>query len=157
MRCSVQDTIDSAAKATRAALRTAGLPKNSVIGIGVDFTSCTMLPALRDGTPLCLVESSGQMPLASAQGFGSAIAARRKPIASMPSRASATSLSSPGTSGRRTRMVFAKMLETLEHAPRVFDAAEVWLEAGDWSVWRLVGGAAATLPRSTCQAGYKGM
>ena len=49
------------------------------------------------------------------------------------------------------------MLETLEHAPRVFKATEVWLEAGDWFVWQLVGGEAATLPRSTCQAGYKGM
>ena len=41
--------------------------------------------------------------------------------------------------------------------PRVYDAAEVWLEAGDWFVWQLVGGDAAELPRSTCQAGYKGM
>jgi L-ribulokinase len=39
----------------------------------------------------------------------------------------------------------------------VFDAAEVWLEAGDWYVWQLVGGDAKSLPRSTCQAGYKGM
>jgi L-ribulokinase len=49
------------------------------------------------------------------------------------------------------------MLETLEHAPRVFEAAEIWLEAGDWFVWQLVGGEASSLPRSTCQAGYKGM
>jgi L-ribulokinase len=52
---------------------------------------------------------------------------------------------------------FPKMLETAECAPRVFDAAEVWLEAGDWFVWQLVGGPARDLPRSTCQAGYKGM
>jgi L-ribulokinase len=33
----------------------------------------------------------------------------------------------------------------------------VWLEAGDWFVWLLTGGSASQLPRSTCQAGYKGM
>ena len=38
-------------------------------------------------------------------------------------------------------------------APRVVEAAEVWLEAGDWLVWQLTG----RLVRSTCQAGYKGM
>ncbi|MFN9911608.1 MAG: ribulokinase, partial [Pirellulaceae bacterium] len=52
---------------------------------------------------------------------------------------------------------FPKVLETIESAPAVAREAEVWLEAGDWLVWQLVGGEAATLPRSTCQAGYKGM
>ena len=41
---------------------------------------------------------------------------------------------------------FPKILEALEAAPQVYAAAEVWLEAGDWYVWRLVGGDAAELP-----------
>jgi L-ribulokinase len=57
---------------------------------------------------------------------------------------------------------FPKVLETLNHAPEVHDAAEVWLEAGDWVVWQLIGGpfphcSTETLVRSTCQAGYKAM
>ena len=52
---------------------------------------------------------------------------------------------------------FPKVLETLQHDREVFDASEVWLEAGDWYVWQLVGGDASVLPRSTCQAGYKAM
>ena len=152
-----QDWIDSAAKATRAALRTARLPKNSVIGIGVDFTSCTMLPALRDGTPLCLVERFRREPLAwpklwkhhgaQAQTDRINAVARQRNEPFLGRYGGAIGL----------EWFFPKMLETLERAPRVFDAAEVWLEAGDWFVWRLVGGGAATLPRSTCQAGYKGM
>src|ERR1700761_655812 len=59
-----QDWIDSAAKATRSAMRAAGAKPEEVIGIGVDFTSCTMLPALRDGTPLCQVERFARQPLA---------------------------------------------------------------------------------------------
>src|SRR5882757_2970352 len=47
-----QDWIDSAAKAVRGAVRGAKIDAAQVIGIGVDFTSCTMLPALHDGTPL---------------------------------------------------------------------------------------------------------
>src|SRR5215211_5747716 len=47
------DWLASAAKAVRQALAHAGLRRDAVVGIGVDFTSCTMLPALADGTPLC--------------------------------------------------------------------------------------------------------
>ena len=28
---------------------------NDVIGIGIDFTACTMLPVRADGTPLCIL------------------------------------------------------------------------------------------------------
>src|SRR3954453_15075371 len=43
-----QDWIDSASRAVRSAVRRAGIQPTDVISIGVDFTSCTMLPALRD-------------------------------------------------------------------------------------------------------------
>src|ERR1043165_2374861 len=42
------DWIDSAAKATRAVLRQAKTSADAVLGVGVDFTSCTMLPTKRD-------------------------------------------------------------------------------------------------------------
>jgi len=152
-----QDWIDSAAKAVRIALRTAKVSGDSIIGIGVDFTSCTMLPTRRDGTPLCLVEKFTREPLAwpklwkhhGAQAqtdrINQVARERNEPFLQRYG----------GTIG--LEWFFPKMLETLEKSPRVFAAAEVWLEAGDWFVWQLVGGAAETLPRSTCQAGYKGM
>ncbi len=39
--------------AVREALRDAGADPSAVVGIGTDFTACTVLPVLRDGTPLC--------------------------------------------------------------------------------------------------------
>ena len=33
--------------------RTAGVAPEQVVGIGIDFTACTILPTLADGTPLC--------------------------------------------------------------------------------------------------------
>src|SRR3954452_15013801 len=59
-----QDWLSSAARAVRAAVRTAGINPGDVVGIGVDFTSCTMLPTLRDGTPLCLTSRFAGEPLA---------------------------------------------------------------------------------------------
>src|SRR3954468_10393308 len=46
-----RDWLDDAATACRAALAVSGAAPDSVVGIGVDFTSCTMLPAKADGTP----------------------------------------------------------------------------------------------------------
>src|SRR3954452_14835586 len=48
-----QDWLDSAARAVQAAVRQAKVEPGHIVGIGVDFTSCTMLATLRDGTPLC--------------------------------------------------------------------------------------------------------
>jgi L-ribulokinase len=151
------DWIAAAATATRSALRTSSAKAEDVIGIGVDFTSCTMLPTLRDGTPLCLLDRFARQPLAWPKLWKHhAAQAQTDRINQVARERSEPFLARyGGTIG--LEWFFPKMLETLERAPRVFAAAEVWLEAGDWFVWQLTGGDATSLPRSTCQAGYKGM
>ena len=155
-----QDWLDSAGHACRAAMRTGAVAVEDVVGIGVDFTSCTMLPTLADGTPLCLTERFGKTPLAWPKLWkhhgAKAEADRINQIAQ--ERNESWLARYGGTIG--LEWFFPKALETLNHAPDVYDAAEVWLEAGDWFVWQLVDGpfpncAAANLTRSTCQAGYK--
>jgi L-ribulokinase len=151
------DWIESAAKATRSALRMARLRPEEVGGIGVDFTSCTMLPARRDGTPLCLVPKFSREPHAWPKLWKHHGAQTQTDRINAVARERHESFLARygGTVG--LEWLFPKMLEVAEKAPNAFDAAEVWLEAGDWFVWQLVGGEAELLPRSTCQAGYKGM
>src|SRR5581483_5270476 len=61
----LQDPRDYVA-AVRAAvprlLADTGVSANEVVGIGIDFTSCTMLPTLADGTPLCVLEELRREP-----------------------------------------------------------------------------------------------
>ena len=116
-----------------------------------------MLPVLRDGVPLCLVRGFEQEEHAwpklwkhhgaksQTERINQLARSRREPWLARYG----------GIIG--LEWFFPKMLEVLESAPRVYAATEVWLEAGDWYVWQLVGGNAAGLPRSTCQAGYKAM
>ncbi len=59
-----QDWLDAMADAVRKAVAAAIISPADIIGIGVDFTSCTMLPALADGTPLCLLDRFNSEPLA---------------------------------------------------------------------------------------------
>ncbi|MEX0774489.1 MAG: ribulokinase [Phycisphaeraceae bacterium] len=155
-----QDWIDASAKAVRQAVKEAGIDGGDVISIGVDFTSCTMLPALRDGTPLCQVERYRKQPLAWPKLWkhhgAKTQTARLNQLAAQ--RKEPWLARYGGIIG--LEWFFPKILETLEEAPAIYNAAEVWLEGGDWYVWQLLGPAtcpAEQLPRSTCQAGYKAM
>jgi L-ribulokinase len=152
-----QDWIDSSARAVKRAMKVAGVDAEDVIGIGVDFTSCTMLPTLTDGTPLCLVPKYSKHPLAWPKLWKhhGAVAQTERINAVAHERNEPFLKRYGGIIG--LEWFFPKIFETLENDPVVFEAAEVWLEAGDWYVWQLVGGDATVLPRSTCQAGYKGM
>lgn len=151
------DWIDSAASAIAEALTSAGIDVGRLVGIGVDFTSCTMLPTKIDGTPLCLIGEFEGTPLAwpklwkhhgavtQTERINQVARERNEPLLKRYG----------GTIG--LEWFFPKMLETIECAETVAEATEVWIEAGDWLVWQLVGGDAQSLPRSTCQAGYKAM
>lgn len=151
------DWIESAAAATRDAIGNSGLNPSRVVGIGVDFTSCTMLPTKRDGTPLCDVSDFSHHPLAWPKLWKHHGAIRQTDQMNQVATERKEGFLSRygGTIG--LEWFFPKMLETIEEAPDVADAAEVWVEAGDWFVWKLVGGDAQSLPRSTCQAGYKAL
>src|SRR5215211_2782579 len=45
-----------------AVLKQSGVDPADVIGVGIDFTACTMMPALADGTPLCNVPEYRKHP-----------------------------------------------------------------------------------------------
>src|SRR5262245_39982068 len=59
-----QDWLDGSSAAVRKAMRRARVSASDVVSIGVDFTSCTMLSTLVDGTPLCHLSQFANEPLA---------------------------------------------------------------------------------------------
>ena len=128
-----------------------------VVGIGVSFTSCTMLPTLRDRTPLCQLKQFAKEPLAWPKLWKHHGAKEQTDRINRVANERKEDFLKNYGGIIGLEWFFPKVLETLENAPSVFAAAEVWVEAGDWMVWQLVGGGADELPRSTCQAGYKAM
>ena len=151
------DWLASAGRSVKAALKKAGASADQVIGIGVDFTSCTMLPALADGTPLCFTERFRGEKYAWPKLWKhhGAVAETERINRLAAERNEIWLPRYGGTIG--LEWFFPKIYESLRNAPQAYEATEVWLEAGDWFVWQLVGGTASDLPRSTCQAGYKAM
>src|SRR5436190_558251 len=148
-----EDYRDVLRAAVPAAIAAAGIDPASVIGIGTDFTACTILPALADGTPLCQLPDLAGRPHAyvklwkhhAAQPQADRINAlahqRGEPwIARYGGKISA-------------EWQFAKGLQLLEEDPEIYQRAERWIEAADWIIWQLCG----TETRNACTAGYKGI
>jgi L-ribulokinase len=130
-----------------------GVDPAAVVGVGIDFTSCTMLPTLADGTPLCLLDELRGEPHAwvklwkhhaaqpEADRINAVAAERGEPwLARYGGRYS-------------SEWFFSKALQILLEAPAVYDRAARLIEAADWVVWQLTG----EETRNGCTAGYKAL
>lgn len=135
------------------ALRAAEVAAEQVVGIGVDFTSCTVLPTTADGTPLCLTEAFSSHPHAWPKLWKHHAA---QPEADDINRVAAERGEAfLGRYGGKisSEWLFPKTLQLLREAPHVYQAAARIIEGGDWIVWYLTG----EEKRSACQAGYKAL
>ena len=148
-----EDYRDVLRQAVPQAVREAGIDPAAVIGIGTDFTACTVMPVLRDGTPLCQLPGLDGRPHAYPKLWKHHAAQRQADRIN----ALAHERGEPwiGRYGGKisSEWQFAKALQLLEEDPEAYDRAERWIEAADWIIWQLCG----TETRNACTAGYKGI
>ncbi|MBI3696109.1 MAG: ribulokinase [Acidobacteria bacterium] len=135
------------------ALRKSGVSPADVIGVGIDFTACTMLPALAGGAPLCTLPQYTANPHSWVKLWKHhAAQPQANRINELGARRGEEFLTIYG--GKySSEWFFSKLLETLEEAPEIYAAAERFLEGADWIVWQMTGRES----RNECTAGYKGM
>ncbi len=145
------DYVAAMGAAVQEALRTSGTDTASVVGVGIDFTACTMLPTLADGTPLCRVPELRTEPHAWVKLWKHhAAQPEADRINALAEARGETWLARYG--GRTSSEWFlAKSLQILDEAPAVYAAADRLIEAADWIVWQLTG----VETRNSCTAGYK--
>jgi L-ribulokinase len=147
------DYVEVLQNAVPAAIQAAGVNPAQVVGIGTDFTACTVLPVLADGTPLCELPEFANRPHAyvklwkhhAAQPHADRIneLARARKEEWLPRYGGLIS----------SEWEFAKGLELLEDDREVYDHMTHFVEAADWIVWQLTG----RYVRNACTAGYKGI
>ena len=148
-----EDYIRTFQKTIPDVLAQARIPPEDVIGIGIDFTACTMLPVKSDGTPLCILTEYRRNPHSWVKLW--------KHHAAQPEadkiNATARRMAEPWLDrygGKiSSEWFFAKTLQILDEAPDIYNAADRLIEAADWVVWQLTG----VEKRNSCTAGYKAM
>ena len=146
-----QDYIEVLENSIPAVMSAAGILPEDVIGLGIDFTACTMLPINEQGSPLCFAEQHVDNPHAwvklwkhhAAQPEADAIneiaAARgEKWLARYGGKIS-------------SEWMLAKVWQILDEAPEIYDEADQFVEATDWVIGQMTG----NIVRNSCTAGYK--
>ena len=135
------------------AVAQAGVDPEQVVGIGTDFTACTILPTLSDGTPLCLVPQWTDRPHAYPKLWKHhAAQAQADQINALAHERGEPWIGRYG--GKISpEWAFAKGLQLLDEDPEVYQRADRFIEAADWIIWQLCG----TETRNACTAGYKGI
>ena len=146
------DWLSTMENAIKQVMQQSGAKGSQVAGIGIDFTSCTVLPTLTDGTPLCFVPDLKMQPHAWAKLWkhhGAQEQADR--ITRLAEQRGEAWL--PRYGGKiSSEWLFSKAFEILEDAPQIYTRMQRIVEGADWIAWQLTG----RLTRNTCCAGYKG-
>jgi len=146
------DYVESMVAAVRDALADAGADPAAVVGIGTDFTACTVLPVLADGTPLCELPEYADRPHAYVKLWKHHAAQSHADRLNELAHARGETWIDRYGGKLSSEWELAKALQLLEEDPEVYERMDHWIEAADWIVWQLCG----TYVRNACTAGFKG-
>ncbi len=140
-------------RSVTAAVRQAGLEPRAITGLGIDFTSCTVLPVSAAGAPLCTQPRwrgrKHAWPKLWKHHSAQAVADRLTEVALERGDAFIARYG-----GRiSSEWYFPKLIEVWLEDPELYDASYGFIEATDWVVWQLTGNER----RQTCTAGYKAL
>ncbi len=149
------DYLEVFKNAIPAVLRKSGVNAADVIGVGIDFTACTLLPTTNDGTPLCFLPEWRENPHSWVKLWKHHAA---QPEANKLTEIARSSANEPGFNfldrygGKiSSEWFFPKVWQILNEAPDLYAASDRFIEAADWVVWQLTG----SETRNNTTAGYK--
>ncbi len=146
-----QDYIRTFQIAVPSVLSQSGVDAADVVGVGIDFTACTMLPTTDDGTPLCTIPEFRRRPHAWVKLWKHHAAQPQADRINAVARERDEPWLSRYGGKISSEWFYAKALQILDDAPDIYRAADRLIEAADWVVWQLTG----VETRNNCTAGYK--
>jgi L-ribulokinase len=148
-----EDWVHAIETGVAAVMNDSGIPAEAVAGLGIDVTSCTVLPVTSDGAPLCTLERfrarRHAWPKLWKHHAAQPMADRLNDVALERSE---PFLKRYG--GRiSSEWYFPKLIELWLEDRELYDATYGFIEATDWIVWYLTGNERHQM----CTAGYKAL
>lgn len=146
-----QDYLDVLKETIPAVLKEANISSDDVIGIGIDFTACTMLPTDKDGTPLCFYDEFKSNPHSYVKLWKHHAAQdEANKLNKIAEKRGEDFLKLYG--GKiSSEWLIPKIWQILDEAPEIYNKADRFMEAADWVIMQLTG----EEKRNSCTAGYK--
>ncbi|MBI9012272.1 MAG: ribulokinase [Clostridiales bacterium] len=133
------------------AVSASGVNVDDIIGIGVDFTSCTMMPVSHDGRVLCQLDQYKDQPHAWVKLW------KHHAAQDEADRLNEIALNRNESFLNRyggkisSEWLIPKIWQILNEAPEIYERTDYFMEAADWVTMQLTG----NLVRNSCTAGYK--
>ena len=146
-----EDWMNALTTCVPAIVKQAGVDKQDIKGLAVDFTTCTVLPMDEQGTPLCQLEQYRRRPHAWPKLWKNHTAVEEaEQFTALDAEKNYGVLSDYGFRAS-SEFFFPKLLNTLRNDEEVYNAAYTFIEAGDYVTYKMTG----ELNRSSCLAAAK--
>ena len=146
-----QDYLDVLRYAVPAVLKESKIDAADVIGVGTDFTACTILPVKADGTPLCFLPEYEHTSHAYVKLWKHHAAQDKANRLNEIARQRGEKWLHNYGGKISSEWAIPKIWQVLDEAPEVYAATDRFIEAADWIIWQLTG----KETRNSCTAGYK--
>jgi len=146
-----QDYLDVLSETIPAVLEKSGVKAEDVIGVGIDFTACTMLPTYKNGTPLCFDEDLKSKPHAYVKLWKHHAAQKEANQLNKIAEERGEDFLKLYGGKISSEWMIPKIFQIVHEAPDLYDLADRFMEATDWVVFQLTG----QEKRNSCTAGYK--
>ncbi len=145
------DYIEVLTQSVPAVVKSSGIDPADVVGLGIDFTACTMLPIDGEGEPLCFNAELKDHPHSWVKLWKHHAAQDEANLINEIAKQRGESWL-PRYGGKiSSEWMIAKVWQILNEAPEIYDRADQFLEATDWVVSQMTG----NITRNSCTAGYK--
>ncbi len=136
-----------------AVIKEAAISPAEVKGICIDFTTCTLLPVTKDGTPLCMTDTFSDEALAYTLLWKHHAAQKYADRMNEVARERGEKFLDHIGGIISSEWMFPKILQVMNEAPEVYENADYFIDAGDWVTWMLCG----EQKRSYLYAAYKSL
>lgn len=134
-------------------IKLSGVCPEDIIGMGVDFTSCTLIPLNQNFEPLCLEEEWKHRPHSWVKLWKHHAAYKEaEEINRLAKNLDEPFLLKYGGM-ISSEWMFPKILQVLKEDYEVYEKTELFIEACDWITYKLTD----VLSRSSCTTGYKAL
>lgn len=145
------DYIEVLTTSVPAVMKESGVDPKDVIGLGIDFTACTMLPIDQSGEPLCLKPELKERPHSWLKLWKHHAAQDEANLLNEIAEKRGEDFL-PRYGGKiSSEWMIAKIWQILNEDEEIYQITDRFLEATDWVVFKLTG----TMTRNSCTAGYK--
>ena len=146
-----QDYLDVMASTIRNVLKKSGVSADDVIGVGIDFTACTMLPIDKNGEPLCFKKEFEENPHSYVKLWKHHAAQDEANELNRIAEERGESFLKRYGGKISSEWLIPKIWQIINEAPEIYYEADKFIEAGDWLVFKITGNER----RNSCTAGYK--